>query len=149
MTIYRPATFKDGVYVANNLKDEDRMEVEAFGHTPTSIPFSLLFSEHPTVFTTHNGDIAGVAAIVRQDDNVGAIWMLCTPAVLDMPITFFRQSKRWMSEVEGDYKMLWNLADARNHLHHKLLRFLGFRAIQTVPTGPHQLPFYEIVRLCV
>ena len=149
MKVYHPATFADGVYVANNLRNEDKNEVEGFGMDPFFIPFSLLMSEHPTVFTDYKGNKAGVAGIVREDGDIGCIWMLCTPAVLDMPIAFFRQSKQWLDEVQGDYKMLWNLADVRNHYHHKLLRFLGFKAINTVPTGPNNLPYYEIVRLCV
>ena len=149
MKVYRPATFEDGVYVANNLKQEDKNEVEGFGMSPFFIPFSLQMSEHSTVFTDYKGNIAGVAGIVRESETVGCIWMLCTPAVLDMPIAFFRQSKQWLNEVQGDYKMLWNLADVRNHHHHQLLRFLGFKAIRTQPVGPNSLPYYEIVKLCV
>ena len=149
MKLYRPATFRDGVYVANNLRTEDKNEIEGFGLSPSSVPFSLLYTEHPTVFTNVKGDIAGVGGVVRQDDNVGCIWMLCTPAVLDMRISLFRQSRQWLDEFQGEYKLLWNLADARNTMHHQLLKFCNFKAIRTVTTGPYQLPYYEIVRLCV
>ena len=48
--------------------------------------------------------------------------MLCTPLITSKPHTFVRQAKKWLKSVEPEYKLLWNLADARNHVHHKLLK---------------------------
>lgn len=149
MQLYRQATAKDGLVVANNLRPEDRREVEGMGFTPLHIPFGILASEHSTVFYSPEGELAGVAGIVRLDNQVGQIWMLCTPVIHQGPVRFVKGAKRWLNEVQKEYKLLWNLADARNHVHHKLLRHLGFKALRTVPVGPENLPYFEIVKLCV
>lgn len=147
--LYREATIKDGFTVLKNLRQEDIREVEGMGANLLHVPFSVLISEHPTFFYTPEGEAAGIAGVVRVDNNIGQVWMLCTPAITKVPITFFRQSKRWIEEVEKDYSLLWNYADSRNHLHHRLLKFLGFTALRTVEMGPNQIPYYEIVRTCV
>lgn len=76
------------------------------------------------------------------------VWLLCTPVITRKPQTVVRSALRWLKEHESKYTMLWNLADARNTYHHKLLRLLGFRGIRTVNIGPFFLPYIEIVRLC-
>ena len=58
-----------------------------------------------------------------------------------------RQAKKWLDE-QRNYRLLWNLADARNQFHQKLLRLLGFKAITARPVGPYGLPYLEIVKLC-
>ena len=148
MKYYRPATYKDGLVVLNHLRSEDKAEVEGMGLSLLHVPFGVLASEHATYFHV-DGEPAGIAGVVRLSPTEGQIWMLCTPLITTRPHTFVRQAKKWLREVEQEYKLLWNLADARNHVHHKLLKHLGFKALRTVPTGPESLPYYEIVKLCV
>ena len=111
------------------------------------VPFGVLASEHATYFHVDE-EPAGIAGIVRLSPTEGQIWMLCTPLITTRPHTFVRQAKKWLTSVEREYSLLWNYADARNHVHHKLLKHLGFKALRTVPTGPELLPYYEIVKLC-
>lgn len=148
MSFYRPATYKDGLRVLNHIRTEDKAEVEGMGLPMLHVPFGLLVSEHATYFHAGNDEPAGIAGIVRLSPSEGQIWMLCTPLITTKPHTFVRQAKKWLSSVEREYQLLWNYADARNHVHHKLLKHLGFRALRTVPTGPNALPYYEIVKLC-
>tara|TARA_R100001463_G_scaffold132359_1_gene192995 strand:+ start:23388 stop:23867 length:480 start_codon:yes stop_codon:yes gene_type:complete len=149
MNLIREATFKDGLLVAKNIRLEDKAELEGFGEGLLSIPLGILSSEHPVVFYSPAGELAGVAGVVRLDNQVGQIWMLCTPVIMEHPITFVRQAKKWLMSIQGEYQLLWNLADARNQVHHKLLKHLGFKALRTVPVGPNNLPYLEIVKLCV
>lgn len=144
----RTATVQDAAKVANNLRPEDLQEIEGLGHSRLGVVFSVLASDVAVSFFNTNGEIAGVAGIVRQSDEVGVIWMLCTPAVELNPHTFVRHARRWLNEEQCNYRLLWNLADARNLYHHKLLRMLGFKALRSVPSGPQLLPYLEIVRLC-
>jgi hypothetical protein len=147
MRQYQPATFRDGVTVAKNIRKEDLQEIRGLGFDLVNIPVGVLTSEHATVFYTREGVVAGCAGVNREEGNVGRIWMLCTEAIHKEPITFVRQAKSWLRDIENDYRLLWNLADARNHVHHKLLRHLGFKALRAVPIGDTN--YYEIVRLCV
>ena len=122
--------------MASNLRQEDLREVvEGHGYNPTiDIPIDSLkgFSVY---FTVPDGRIAGLAGIQEG----GLIWMLCTPVILDFPLTFAREAKRFInSRTES---VLWNYVDKRNTVHIKLLKFLGFTLLEEVPFGPNQLPF--------
>lgn len=148
MNHIRSATVRDAVYVANNLRPEDLQEIEGLGHSRMVVVLSVLLSDVAVSFFNTEGEIAGVAGIVKQSDEVGVIWMLCTPSVETQPHTFVRNAKRWLKEEQRNYRLLTNLADARNLYHHKLLRMLGFKALRAVPSGPQNLPYLEIVKLC-
>lgn len=147
---YRKATFADALSVALNLRDEDRNEIEGLGCSPLSIPAYVSSSEESVALFDEDGTIAGVGGISPDPSNSdhGIVWLLCTPVVANKPHTFVREARRWLSEQEPKYKLLWNLADARNHYHHKLLKMLGFKALRVVNTKPYFLPYLEIVKLC-
>ena len=95
-----------------------------------------------------DGQPGAVGGVVRLEDNVGQIWMVCTPSIITHPKHFIKHGKEWFSAIEKDYTMLWNLADARNHAHHRLLKHFGFRALRGVQVGPNNLVYLEIVKLC-
>ena len=150
MNHIRKATMADAIEVANNLRPEDLDEVLRLGHDRLGVAISVAFSDVAVSFFNTDGEIAGVAGIGPDaEEGVGIIWMLCTPAVEKNPHTFVRQAKKWLKTEEKNYRLLWNLADARNTYHHKLIKMLGFKALRSIPAGPYQLPFLEIVKLCV
>ena len=87
-----------------------------------------------------NGKTAGMAGV---DD--GIIWMVCTPAIHEYPITFAREAKRFVeSRTEP---LLWNIVDKRNTVHLKLLKFLGFKFLREIYHGPNDLSFIEFCRV--
>ena len=113
--------------------------VEGHGVQPTiDIPLGSLrgFCVH---FTVPDGRIAGLAGI--EDD--GRVWMLCTPAILDFPLTFAREAKRFIeSRTE---RVLWNYVDKRNTVHIKLLKFLGFTLLRReYPLDPINYPLLDL-----
>jgi len=148
MTYYRPASFGDALRVLKDMRPEDKAEVQGMGLPLLHAPFGVLVSEHATYFHDVDGSPAGMAGVVRLSPTEGQIWMLCTPLITTKPHTFVRGAKAWLRQVESEYKLLWNLADSRNTVHHKLLKHLGFRALRKIPVGPNAIPFYEIVKLC-
>ena len=127
--------------MASNLRQEDLREVvEGHGAQPTiDIPIGSLRGSS-VYFTVPDGRIAGLAGV--GDD--GCIWMLCTPAIHDFPITFAREAKRFIQSRSES--VLWNYVDKRNTAHIKLLKFLGFRFLEEIPFGPNQLPFIRFER---
>ena len=129
--------------VASNLLPDDLREVEE-GHGVDPLE-ELLFAVHNTScvwFEVPNGKTAGMAGVGPK----GEIWMLCTPAIHEYPITFAREAKRFVeSRTEP---LLWNIVDKRNTVHLKLLRFLGFKFLREVKHGPNQLSFIEFCRVC-
>lgn len=147
---YRDATIKDAMLLANNLRKEDREELEGVGHQ--NILLALLFivqsSETAIAFFDEDDSLGGIGGIIPDPrEGVGIVWMLCTPIVQRKPHTFIRHLRRFL-KGQHEYRMLWNIADARNKFHHKLLKLLGFKSLRMTYQPPYNLPYLEIVKLC-
>lgn len=139
-----PCTLEAAYEVASNLRQEDFREVvEGHGVDPIiAIPLNSLRG-FCVSFTVPDGKTAGLAGI--EED--GRIWMLCTNAIHEYPITFAREAKRFIdSRTEP---ILWNVVDARNTAHIKLLKYLGFKFLRKISFGPNQLPFIEFCKLWI
>ena len=133
-----PITMEAAVEVASNLRPDDYREVyEGHGHFPLlHLPLSVC-NESSVYFTVPNGKTAGMAGVEYD----GSIWMLCTPAIHEYPLTFAREAKRFVDSRKE--KLLWNIVDKRNTVHLKLLQFLGFKFLRELIYGPNQLTFIE------
>ena len=130
------------VEVASNLRPDDYKEVyEGHGHFPLFHLPQVAFIGDTVYFTVPNGKTAGLAGVHTN----GAIWMLCTPAIHEYPITFAREAKRF--DDSRKERILWNIVDKRNTVHLKLLKFLGFRFLRELKHGPNQLTFIEFCRV--
>ena len=86
------------VEVASNLRPEDRREVEE-GHGLNPLVELVKAAQRGTCvyFNVPNGKTAGMAGVGKD----GTIWMLCTPAIHEYPITFAREAKRF---VDSSFK---------------------------------------------
>ena len=137
-----PLTKEAAYEVASNLLPEDHREVEeGHGHDPKVI-LPLAYDIGDSVyFRVPNGELAGIAGVHGE----GQIWMLCTPAIFKYPMTFAREAKRYVESRQE--KLLWNIADKRNIVHLKLLKFLGFKFLRELKHGPNQLTFIEFCRV--
>ena len=88
-----PITLDAAIYVASHLRDDDYREVkEGHGHEPLLyIPHSAFYGD--TVwFEVPTGKTAGLAGVQEE----GKIWMLCTNAIHEYPLTFAREAKRFV-----------------------------------------------------
>ena len=138
----RPITKEAAIEVASNLRLEDRREVEeGYGVDSTLALLDAVQKPSCVYFTVPSGKTAGMAGV----DPGGQIWMLCTNAIEECPLTFVREAKRYV-ERQPD-KLLWNIVDKRNVVHLKLLKFLGFKFLRELKHGPNQLTFIEFCRV--
>ena len=137
-----PITMKAAVQVAFNLRPDDRREVEE-GHGQDPLVELVKAAQEGTCvyFNVPNGKTAGMAGVEKG----GVVWMLCTPAIHDYPITFAREAKRYIDSRQEE--LLWNIVDERNKVHLKLLKFLGFKFLRKKLHGPHNLSFIEFCRV--
>ena len=135
-----PITLEAAYDVASNLRPDDYREcVEGHGIVPTiHIPLASL-NGFCRYFTVPNGETAGIVGIDHCK-----IWMLCTNAIDDYPLTFAREAKRFIDSRPEPY--LWNVVDKRNTVHIKLLKFLGFTFHDELLFGPNNLPFIKFDR---
>ena len=136
-------TLEAAYEVASHLRPEDYEEVvEGHGLNPIiDIPLSCLHGDN-VYFTVPDGRIAGLAGV--QDH--GQVWMLTTPAIHDFPCTFAREAKRFIDARTEP--RLWNIVYAKNIVHIKLLKFLGFKFGGEFPYGPNNRHFIEFQK-CV
>ena len=138
-----PVTIEAAIEVASNLRPDDRREVEEGHGLDPLVALVMEAKEGSSVyFTVPNGKTAGMAGVGEG----GTIWMLCTPAIHEYPITFAREAKRYIDSRQED--LLWNIVDERNRVHLKLLKFLGFKFLRKKLHGPNNLSFIEFCRVC-
>ena len=137
-----PITVEAALEVASNLRPDDRREIEEGRGLDPIIHLPEAARKGSGVwFEVPNGKTAGLAGV----DAGGIIWMICTPAIHEYPITFAREAKRFVeSRTEP---LLWNIVDKRNTVHLKLLKFLGFKFLREIKHGPNQLSFIEFCRV--
>ena len=137
-----PATLEAAIYVASNLLPEDRREVEeGHGLDPMEELTLAVHRGFCVWFEVPNGKTAGMAGVGPE----GQVWMLCTPAIHDYPLTFAREAKRFIDGRQEE--LLWNIVDERNKVHLKLLKFLGFKFLRKISHGPNKLSFIEFCRV--
>ncbi len=132
------------IEVASNLSPDDYREVvEGYGQDPLQDLPKNAFIGDSYYFKAPNGEIAAMGGVHSN----GLIWMLTTPTVQKYPLTFSRECQR-MLEIRPE-KLLWNIADKRNKIHLKLLKFLGFKFLREVTYGPNNLKFIEFCKINV
>ena len=101
-----PITMEAALEVASNLLPADRREVEeGHGIDSTEALVDAVQKASCVFFVVPNGKTAVMAGV----DPGGQIWMLCTPAIHDYPLTFAREAKRCV-ERQPD-KLRWNVVD--------------------------------------
>ena len=137
-----PLTVEAAKEVASNLRPEDRREIEeGWGLDPMEVLTKSAQESTGGWVEVPNGKTAGLAGV----DKGGIIWMVCTPAIHEYPVTFAREAKRFVeSRTEP---LLWNIVDKRNTVHLKLLKFLGFKFLREISHGPNNLSFIEFCRV--
>ena len=130
------------IEVASNLRPDDYREVyDGHGHFPLLYLPLAAFNGDTVWFEVPNGKTAGLAGVQEG----GKIWMLCTNAIHEYPLTFAREAKRFIESRKE--KLLWNIVDKRNTAHLKLLKFLGFKFLRELEHGPNKLTFIEFCRV--
>ena len=74
--------------------------------------------------------VFGVVDDPYIDMNAGAVWMLGTPSLTKISITFLKRCKEFIKILEEGYEMTHNLVHCENKLHIKWLEWAGFTFIR-------------------
>ena len=146
----RTTTTEDVEWVASHLREADLEEVKAStGRSPLEtltlgVDGSII---HESILADSDKPIA-IFGVVETAPNTAAVWMLGTKEIETHAKPWLRQSKKAMSELNEKYELLYSYVDARNTLHIRWLKWVGYSFIAKHENyGYEQRLFYEIVRI--
>lgn len=96
----RPATVRDALRLARVLRDEDRQEIVGHGREPREL---LRWLCQDSVYA-RSGFVDGQIAAMwgMQGTMIGSIgvpWLFTSPAVENVPLAFYRESRREIGEM--------------------------------------------------
>lgn len=151
MQYIRPPTQEDVEYLAIRLREDDVEEVLAANNTPFNALSHGLAVSNPcyTLVDRENVPVAMCGVAEGTYNNSGIIWLLGTKGIEENPMTFLRHSK---SVIDGlfvttGHDFFYNYTYVKNELHHKWLRWLGFKFIRTITLPTTGKDFIEFVKL--
>lgn len=146
----RPATQDDVNLLAPNLRQADILECKLnAGLEPgDALQMGLDLSAEVHSIMSAAGKPLGMFGVGRTVmKGVGCVWMLASDRLIDYKWQFLRDSRKWVDHLHTDWPVLWNYVYAKNELHLKWLRWLGFELLKLHPRyGAGQAPFFEFVR---
>jgi len=146
----RPTEWDDVGPVARGMRYADRLEVDANGHTPVDALLAGVAHSKPCLTVLHKGTPAAIFGTVPTKEmglDVGVVWLLGTEDMQMFSRPFLRHSRDWLDRLSEGYDFLTNRVDARNEVHIRWLKWLGFTFIAEEQVGAYRLPFYTFVRL--
>lgn len=131
------SVLEDALYIADNLRPADAKEIEAMVGSDDykeSLIEGFYYSVQP--MTLHvDGKPAAMFGVVPAQEGEGCVWLLGTPAIEEVPLSFLRKSKPHLAQLMEDYDFLFNYAHKENHLHLKWLKWLGFDISEPVESS--------------
>lgn len=151
MGFVRAATVEDATHIANNLREADRMECDALLALPPILvlPAAVASGRRVWTFHAHTGEPVGLFGVdPTHVPEVGTIWMCSTDSINKHKHEFLVQSRPYLWALNDEFPILTNMVDARNTLHHRWLKWLGFAFLQRIEKwGARSVPFIEFARL--
>lgn len=147
----RAGTKADALALGPILRDADRAELEAAtGRPATDVAVQSVELSTKCWVATEAGVpmvLFGVAPLAHFN-GVGVPWLIASPALIPHAVPFLRRCSPFLDEMHADYPLLVNYTDARNTVHHRWLRWLGFTFIHRHERfGAAGIPFIEFVRI--
>ena len=101
------------------------------------------YSDFTQSIWTEAGLLAGSGGVAARQPGVGSIWMLGSPELESIPLSFLRACRPAIARAHALYPTLACAAWRENALHLNWLRWLGFT--QNDVGHPHFIPHYRHV----
>jgi hypothetical protein len=144
----RPALPEDAVALAPKLRPADLREIGIFNKTAIeSLEDGINYSTKSYAIETPEDGVVGMFGVVATSANYGGVWLLASPGIERIKLTFLRHSAAWLRELARDFRVLGNMVDSRNTLHVHWLTWLGFRFLRKVPVPEKGAELIEFAKL--
>lgn len=123
----RQARTEDVEWVAANLREEDRIEVEtATGDDPVAVLRRSFQSSQEKYAVFIEGSEEPCALFGVHSGSPGIVWLLCTPEVTKHTRKLLKLAEAWVKHLSAYYGGLQALAWTGNYLHVRWCEHLGF-----------------------
>lgn len=139
----------DGLDIVKDLRPADLAEIQAVRGTRVQVGDVLMAGilESVEAYTIRDDENEIVAILGVQPNEscplLGQVWMVGTNRIETNRIEFLRHSSEVLDLLTARWPMLWNRVDARNTLHIRWLKWMGFQLRNKVIWGKQKLPFWE------
>ena len=147
----RTARWEDVPIIADDMRYADVAEVKAYtGRDPRSSLYAALKYPQATnkAICLPNGLPVGMFGVCPVAPSVGCVWMLAANGIKHIQWQFLRESRGQIEDLCRGYRLVFNYTDARNHVHHRWIKWAGFTIIKEHPEWGHEKrPFYEFIRI--
>ena len=143
------ATLEEANYLSTRLRQEDIDECRANANVTPLVALTIGVQNSHLPFAVYNDkhNPVMIMGVIPQGKNLGMIWLLSSPEISNMPLTFLRHCKKVLECYNQTFPVLYNYIDARNTLHLKWLKWLGFQFIKVHQNfGYEQIKFIEFIR---
>ena len=147
----RSAQLEDAVLLAKNLKPLDKLEVK-YSHDDTPLDallscFDQQDAENYSI-VDQDGEIYGMFGVNSDPEleGYGVIWLLSSSKLQKFPISFYKESKKWIEKLHTNYTHIYNFVYEKNWQSLKWLQLCGFKAIGKKKIGKYNKNFILIMR---
>ena len=127
---YRSPTASDILHVAENMRQEDILEVAAsHGHTPLqALAFAVTASDR-SFAAMHDGSAVCIFGFTQHAEGIASVWLLGTDALVAPTFcrTFLREARRISDEWSATFGTIFNFVDVHAVTTRRWLGWLGFR----------------------
>jgi len=141
-----PATLEHMRLMTRIMREADRAEVEGAGQIPRHLLNLLYRNSTHRYAALVDGDLAvvwGVTGAILADE--GMAWLFSAPAIERIPISFFKEARRWLHEMMKTKRKIWSSVAV---FHHQSIRFytmLGFTLTDPVECGSQKMLFHDLI----
>lgn len=143
----RPATRDDCLILAENLREEDRQELDHVNGLSPRTNLLLGFRSSDKMYAVvWDDEIVAVMGVGGIKGTVGYPWMVASDSLSKIRKSFLRECRGYLEEMLQDYRHLENHVWAKNDVHVQWLKWLGFEFDPAEPFGINDEPFHKFHR---
>ena len=132
MPYIKVSSHEDVKKLSKNLRKEDIEEIKANSNSNPyhALYTGVLYSHLPFTIMSDDDNPIMIMGVIPHGKNLGMIWLLSSPQIKNISIPFLRNCRGVLDLYLKTFPVLYNYIDARNTVHLKWLRWLGFNFIK-------------------
>ncbi len=140
----RDSIGKDVDLLAPIMREADKQEaMAAAGSTPLETLREAIRVSSPCLTAMDGETPLAMFGVTPAERGSGVVWFLGSDAATERPREMMRLSRLWLGRFRSQFPLLWNFVDARNTVHIRWIRSMGFEFLSTHHDFGHsQLPFH-------